>query len=83
MQESHWIQTLQNIIKLDNLMDNKMKDDNVSEINTCMEEILEFKLKAWKFMHAYMDWLSKQHFELSIDFTYQFHHGPSKNNSIS
>ena len=54
MQEPQWIQTLQNMIKLDNLMDNKMNDQNVSENNTSMEEILEFKLKAWKFMHACM-----------------------------
>ena len=83
MQESPRNQTLQNMIKLDNLMDNKMHDHNESEINTCMVEILEFKPKACKFMHACMNGLSKPHFELNLDFNYQFHQEPSKNNPHS
>ena len=56
MQEPLWIQTFQNITKLNDLMENKLNGYNMSEIATCMEEILEFQLNTWKFVHACMDW---------------------------
>lgn len=44
MHELPWIRTLQNMIKLGNLMENMMNDQNVSEINTCMKEVFEIML---------------------------------------
>ena len=52
MHELPWIQTLQNMIKLGNLMENMMNDQNVSEVNTYMKETFEIMLKMWRNAHA-------------------------------
>ena len=41
-------------------MENELNGYNMSEIDTCMEEILDFPLKKWKFVHACMDSLEEQ-----------------------
>ena len=54
-------------------MENKLNGYNMSEIDTYMEEILEFLLKTWKFVHACMDSLEGQlkcyelHMHVSIE----------------
>ena len=56
MQEPPWIQTLQNLIKLDNLMENKLNDQNVGEVSTCIEETFENMLNLQENVHACMVW---------------------------